>query len=885
MRLESITLRNFKGVRERTIVFPDDGVVVLVGPNEVGKTSITNALDLALNYTHDSRHHDVTAAYPIGSSESPYVEVTLSTGQYRLTIVKQWRTGAKSELTIHEPRYEKLVGRDAHDRLRSILEETTDTTLFKALRFFQGEAIKQGSIGDSPSLKAALDASAGGAATDPTAESDLWRRVEAEYLRYFTPTGRVSSDRTTLTDQLGKARTALANATSELNSLEEDGEQLRRLDERITETLTRQEINQRRQTELEEQWRGVQALTNTVETAQTEMRIATVSHERAVEAVTARDELVDAIERAREEAALQLTKADALAPQVTSADEEHARVTAAMIEATTTVTDARSMFDTAQEVADLRRAIVAVNLLSRRKEQADEADRLEREALTVIDSATVNNGLRSILSESLDRQLAATVALNAASARVQVHALSDVEVTLDGVPRRLKADESIEEAVTGTMEVTVPDSVSVRITAGGATNDLTTELADARREVEELVGRYALRPEDPRGHLDELLAELGRAEQDRRHAVDARAAALNDLSKTELEAKLATAMSVVTALYAKGVSEPDSLDTEEADVAVSRAKRLLSAGEQSLKSAASELRAIELAQDQLRKDHHTNAELLVRTRETAERVEALLIDARKARTDEALRETVDNEANALAEKQVTLTEATALLEVADVETLRLTLDNEIALQDRLAREHRQDSDQAIALRATLTTKGSADLQVSIDESGAQVNRLATNHQNVEGRAQAAACLFQTFTRHRDKALASYVVPFQRHVQRLARIVFGSDTEIEVDPTDLTIRTRRVGDEVVPYDLLSTGTREQLGVITRLACAMIVGTGDGDHGVPVILDDALGYTDPDRLRRLGPVFSEAARATQVILMTSTPERYASIGDAHGMTLDH
>lgn len=104
--------------------------------------------------------------------------------------------------------------------------------------------------------------------------------------------------------------------------------------------------------------------------------------------------------------------------------------------------------------------------------------------------------------------------------------------------------------------------------------------------------------------------------------------------------------------------------------------------------------------------------------------------------------------------------------------------------------------------------------------------------------------------------------------------------IEIDPADFSLTARDLGGVVVPFDSLSTGTREQLSVLARLACAILVnpdGT-EGDAGVPVILDDALGYSDRDRLRLLAPAFTAAAKQAQVIVMTSTPERYGHVGDA-------
>jgi uncharacterized protein YhaN len=49
-------------------------------------------------------------------------------------------------------------------------------------------------------------------------------------------------------------------------------------------------------------------------------------------------------------------------------------------------------------------------------------------------------------------------------------------------------------------------------------------------------------------------------------------------------------------------------------------------------------------------------------------------------------------------------------------------------------------------------------------------------------------------------------------------------------------------------------------------------------VPVIIDDALGFTDAGRLTRMGEVFDAVGGDGQVIVLTCSPERYASVGDA-------
>ena len=129
-------------------------------------------------------------------------------------------------------------------------------------------------------------------------------------------------------------------------------------------------------------------------------------------------------------------------------------------------------------------------------------------------------------------------------------------------------------------------------------------------------------------------------------------------------------------------------------------------------------------------------------------------------------------------------------------------------------------------------------------------------------------------RHRDDARLRYVDPFRVEVERLGRIVFGADFEVEID-AELRICSRTLAGRTVPYDSLSGGAKEQLGIVARLAGAALVAKEDG---VPVVIDDALGFTDADRLTKMGEVFDAVGGDGQVIVLTCSPERYAAVGDA-------
>jgi predicted ATP-dependent endonuclease of OLD family len=48
MKLHRLVLANYRGITHREIEFPDHGVVVVCGANEIGKSSMIEALDLLL---------------------------------------------------------------------------------------------------------------------------------------------------------------------------------------------------------------------------------------------------------------------------------------------------------------------------------------------------------------------------------------------------------------------------------------------------------------------------------------------------------------------------------------------------------------------------------------------------------------------------------------------------------------------------------------------------------------------------------------------------------------------------------------------------------------------------------------------------------------------
>jgi hypothetical protein len=178
------------------------------------------------------------------------------------------------------------------------------------------------------------------------------------------------------------------------------------------------------------------------------------------------------------------------------------------------------------------------------------------------------------------------------------------------------------------------------------------------------------------------------------------------------------------------------------------------------------------------------------------------------------------------------------------------------------------------LTAELGVMGGEGRQGELADAEAEAERARAEHRRLGERAAAAALLRETVMRHRDTTRQRYVTPYRHELERLGRAVFGDSFEGDLD-AGLTISSRTLDGRTVPYESLSGGAKEQLGILARLAGAALVAA---DDTVPVVIDDALGFSDPARLQRMGTVFGTVGDRGQVIVLTCQPDRYSAIEGA-------
>ena len=92
--------------------------------------------------------------------------------------------------------------------------------------------------------------------------------------------------------------------------------------------------------------------------------------------------------------------------------------------------------------------------------------------------------------------------------------------------------------------------------------------------------------------------------------------------------------------------------------------------------------------------------------------------------------------------------------------------------------------------------------------------------------------------------------------------------------DLRISGLLRGDTEEEMDHLSMGTQEQIAVLTRLALADLMC--EQKRPATVILDDALVYSDDDRIERMFDILNRAAKRTQILVFTCRNRLFSRLG---------
>lgn len=870
MILHRLMLEDFRGVIREEVEVPQRGVLVIEGPNESGKTSLMDALEMLLEHKASSGRSDIKAASPVGRDVPVVVEAEFTIDDQRMRYRKEFVRGKRTSLEFPGSARQAMAGDDAHDHVRDLLDRKVDRSLWRALRIAQDEPIGQvDAARGMDSLRRALDAAAGG--EDPTGDDTLISRVAEERNRYLTARrGEPTGDLARSESRVAGARSALAEARAghaELDAAVEDHAAQASVHRAHTEALAAVEAEAAR---LEAAGLVVAERRQVCSAADADLDRAAAEHDAALRGTRERAAFVDEVERENKRLETLRAAAAEAGKRLAPAEDRAASARALLEVAEAELVRARARLDearAAREDAHRRRELARLDkLVGTIEEVGQQLTSVETELAEVTVSEAAVERIRVA-----DEALREAVVRSAASAPTVVIAGSG-EVTVAGETRDAAPGWSQHIVEDTVFEV---GSVSLTVVPAGDTDEVRRGETAAREELEAALAEIGV---EARAQAD----ERARRTVALRAEIEALRRRRADLLGEDTLGDLLGRRDALLRQHPEGSEPGDAAldadggptqdDSEGGPVAVDPAAAADSA-ERHLAERRAEDRVAAAEAETARTDHATRSALATEGESRlAERLAALEA-ARGAITDSALSEVEDRTRARVDELRELARRARISLEEALADAPPELLHNARASLEALRAEERDSAGAVATALGRVNAIGDQGRLGDVAAADRELDEAERENTALWRRARAADLLHRTLTARRSEALRAYQEPFHRAVVELGSLVYGRDFDVRLGD-DLTILSRRIGEVTVDYDSLSGGAREQLAVIVRIACARLVGT----EGVPVFLDDTMGYTDPTRRLTMGAVIAAAAATSQVIVLTCDRARFAGVGGA-------
>ena len=138
---------------------------------------------------------------------------------------------------------------------------------------------------------------------------------------------------------------------------------------------------------------------------------------------------------------------------------------------------------------------------------------------------------------------------------------------------------------------------------------------------------------------------------------------------------------------------------------------------------------------------------------------------------------------------------------------------------------------------------------------------------------ALQMLKQALDEARVAAKEQFFQPVMAELKPLLSLLLD-EASITFDDATLLPQTLARKGQDGDISVLSGGMREQLAILTRLAFARLLAK--QGHPVPVILDDALVYSDDNRIERMFDALHRQAKDIQILVFTCRQRAFEKLG---------
>jgi uncharacterized protein YhaN len=205
------------------------------------------------------------------------------------------------------------------------------------------------------------------------------------------------------------------------------------------------------------------------------------------------------------------------------------------------------------------------------------------------------------------------------------------------------------------------------------------------------------------------------------------------------------------------------------------------------------------------------------------------------------------------------------------------LETRIERLDKAIKEYaagRQSMQQRQAvLKNQIEREEGASIEEQVLAAQHAVDQLDREVARYQHETKVLELLLGTLEEAEQAAKERYMAPIVKRVTPYLQTLFPG-AAIDCDEQFQITGIIRELQQTESFSGLSVGTQEQIAVLTRLAFAdMLL-----ERGQPamIILDDALAYSDPGRMEVMFDLLTEAAKRTQILILTCRGEIFTRLG---------
>jgi uncharacterized protein YhaN len=194
-------------------------------------------------------------------------------------------------------------------------------------------------------------------------------------------------------------------------------------------------------------------------------------------------------------------------------------------------------------------------------------------------------------------------------------------------------------------------------------------------------------------------------------------------------------------------------------------------------------------------------------------------------------------------------------------------------------EQRQRELTIERLRARIQALAGGGLDERLAGARRRFDELECEGAKYRAEVEALELLLRVLRDAEREAKERYVGPLVRRIRPYLDALFpGADLEVD-EALRISTVARQSRSEL--FERLSDGTREQIAILTRLAFAELL----ADQGRPavVVLDDALVFSDDQRIEQMFQILARAAEKLQILVLTCRERVFQGLA-AHRLRLE-